>query len=97
MNTAHTVARYLRDQGVKRAFGVPGGELVELIEAFRRVDIPFIMTHHEAPAAFMAGVTGELSGAPGGVPGYARTRGGQPVRRSGDRLRRSAAVDRVHW
>jgi acetolactate synthase-1/2/3 large subunit len=65
MNTAHTVARYLRDQGVKRAFGVPGGELVELIEAFRRVDIPFILTHHEAPAAFMAGVTGELSGAPG--------------------------------
>lgn len=65
MNTAQAVARYLRAAGVRRAFGVPGGELVELIEAFRRVDIPFILTHHEVPAAFMAAATGELSGAPG--------------------------------
>jgi acetolactate synthase-1/2/3 large subunit len=65
MNTAQAVARYLRELGVRRAFGVPGGELVELIEALRRQDIPFILTHHEAPAAFMAAMTGELSGAPG--------------------------------
>ena len=65
MNTAQAVARFLHDLGVKRAFGVPGGELVELIEALRRQDISFILTHHEAPAAFMAGMTGELSGAPG--------------------------------
>ena len=65
MNTAQAVARVLHDLGVKRAFGVPGGELVELIEGLRRQDIRFILTHHEAPAAFMAGMTGELSGAPG--------------------------------
>src|SRR5918912_3095415 len=65
MNVAQAVAGYLRQQGVRRAFGVPGGELVELIEALRRVDIPFILTHHETPAAFMAAATGELSGAPG--------------------------------
>src|SRR5438874_1490604 len=65
MNTAQTVARFLRDLGVRRAFGVPGGELVELIEALRRLDVPFILTHHEAPAAFMAAATGELSGVPG--------------------------------
>ena len=50
---------------MRRAFGVPGGELVELIEALRRVDVPFVLTHHEAPAAFMAAATGELSRAPG--------------------------------
>jgi acetolactate synthase-1/2/3 large subunit len=65
VNTAQAAAQFLRELGVRRAFGVPGGELVELIEALRRVDVPFILTHHEAPAAFMAAVTGELSGAPG--------------------------------
>ena len=65
MNTAQAVARYLAEAGVRRAFGVPGGELVELIEMFRRNDIQFVLTHHEAPAAFMAAATGELSGVPG--------------------------------
>src|SRR5919204_160576 len=69
MNVAQAVAGYLRDLGVRRAFGVPGGELVELIEAFRRLDIPFVLTHHEAPAAFMAAATGELSEANGSVVG----------------------------
>jgi acetolactate synthase I/II/III large subunit len=65
MNTAQVTARFLRDLGVRRAFGVPGGESVELIEAMRRLDIRFILTHHEVPAGFMAGMTGELSGVPG--------------------------------
>jgi acetolactate synthase-1/2/3 large subunit len=65
MNTAQAVAQFLRDLGVRRVFGVPGGELVELIEALRRRDVPFVLTHHEAPAAFMAAATGELSGVPG--------------------------------
>lgn len=65
MNTAQAVARFLHDLGVRRVFGVPGGESVELIEALRRLDVPFILTHHEAAAAYMAAATGELSGVPG--------------------------------
>lgn len=65
MNTAGVVAGFLRDLGVRRVFGVPGGELVELIEALRRLEVPFILTHHEASAAYMAAATGELSGVPG--------------------------------
>jgi acetolactate synthase-1/2/3 large subunit len=65
MNTAQAVARFLHDLGVRRAFGVPSGEIVELIEALRRLDVPFILTHQETPAGYMAAATGELSGVPG--------------------------------
>jgi acetolactate synthase-1/2/3 large subunit len=50
---------------VRRAFGIPGGESLELIEALRRVDIPYVLTHHETAAGFMAAATAQLSGVPG--------------------------------
>ena len=65
MKAAEFAARYLRQQGVRRVFGVPGLETLNLQEAFAREGIEFIATHHESAAAFMASVTGQLTGVPG--------------------------------
>jgi acetolactate synthase I/II/III large subunit len=59
------LARYLRSQGLERAFGLPGGEAVAILEGLRQVGVPFVLTHHESPAGYMAGATGLLTGVPG--------------------------------
>jgi acetolactate synthase-1/2/3 large subunit len=46
-------------------FGLPGGEILDFMEAARRVGIGFVLTRHESTAAFMADVTGQTSGTPG--------------------------------
>jgi len=54
--------------GVERIFGIPGGgSSLALIEAADAAGIDFVLTRTETAAAIMAGVTGELSGAPGVV------------------------------
>ncbi len=60
-----TIADALRALGIKRSFGLPGGETLGFIEACRHSGIEFILTRHEAVAAFMADVTGQLTGIPG--------------------------------
>ena len=67
-----TVADILIDglcrAGVQRIFGVPGGgSNLELLEAARAADLPFVLCHQESAACVMAAVTGELTGAPGAV------------------------------
>lgn len=62
---AEVIARTLREAGIERIYGLPGGEIVELIEACRREGIAFLLTRHENTAALMAGVAGQLSGRPG--------------------------------
>lgn len=62
---ADVIARTLHDAGVRYAFGHPGGEVVELIDAFERRGIAFILTGHESTAAFMAATAGRLTGTPG--------------------------------
>ncbi|HZW31732.1 MAG TPA: thiamine pyrophosphate-binding protein [Isosphaeraceae bacterium] len=62
---AQVIARSLARAGVRYVFGHPGGEVAHLIEALRREGIPFVLTRHEATAAFMAASWGELSGQPG--------------------------------
>lgn len=65
MKASVFMARYLRCQGLERAFGLPGGEAIPLMEGLRQVGIPFILTHHESAAGYMAGTTGHLTGNPG--------------------------------
>ncbi|MDX1436699.1 MAG: thiamine pyrophosphate-binding protein, partial [Anaerolineales bacterium] len=65
ITVADAIAEFLSDQGVRFVFGVPGGENVPLIEAFRQRGVKFILMHHEAQAAMAAGVCGEISGRPG--------------------------------
>ena len=65
MTNAEAIARVLADAGVEYAFGLPGGEVVALIDALRRAGIQFHLVGHEASAAFMADVTGQITGRPG--------------------------------
>ena len=59
-------ARALRRDGVPYVFGIPGGgSAIDLIEACRRVDIPFVLVQHETTAAMSAIVAGELTGSCG--------------------------------
>ena len=62
---AEVIAVTLADAGVECAFGLPGGEITVLIEACRRAGIRFYLTGHEASAAFMADVTGQITARPG--------------------------------
>jgi acetolactate synthase-1/2/3 large subunit len=62
---AEVLAKTLRDAGVTRMFGLPGGEILQFIDAARAAGIQFVLTRHEAHAAFMADVTGQLTGIPG--------------------------------
>ncbi len=64
---ADVVARILAVNGVRRVFGLPGGEIAEIMAACRRLGITFILTRHENAACIMASVTGELSRRPGVV------------------------------
>ena len=69
MNPAPTgaafIAHTLHDAGVRFAFGHPGGEVLELIDALEGAGIRFVLTGHESTAAFMAAAAGRLTGIPG--------------------------------
>ena len=59
------MARTLAGRGVQYLFGLPGGEIVAFIDACRRAGIRFLLTGHEASAAWMAQVVGQITGVPG--------------------------------
>ncbi|HUL74074.1 MAG TPA: thiamine pyrophosphate-binding protein [Vicinamibacterales bacterium] len=65
MTCADILARTLRDAGVTRMFGLPGGEILDFMEAARKAGIAFLLTRHEAGASFMADVTGQIQRRPG--------------------------------
>jgi acetolactate synthase-1/2/3 large subunit len=62
---AQVFARTLREAGITRLYGLPGGELLEFVEATRHSGLRFLLTRHEAAASFMADATGQLEGLPG--------------------------------
>jgi len=55
----------LENEGVRRIFGVPGEENLDVIESLRTSQIELVLTRHEQPAAFMAATHGRLTGHPG--------------------------------
>ncbi|HEX4593224.1 MAG TPA: thiamine pyrophosphate-dependent enzyme [Bryobacteraceae bacterium] len=59
------MAGSLAARGVQYVFGLPGGEIVAFIDACRRAGIRFLLTGHEASAAWMAQVVGQITGVPG--------------------------------
>jgi acetolactate synthase I/II/III large subunit len=61
---AEVLAATLRDAGVERMFGLPGGEILDFIDAARKVGIEFVLTRHEAVAAFMADAAGQIARQP---------------------------------
>ncbi len=61
---AELMAVTLREAGVTRMFGVPGGEILDFIEAARRAGIEFVLTRDETTAAFIADAEGFLTRRP---------------------------------
>jgi len=62
---AGLLAKKLKDHGVRRLFGIPGGPSIPLLKALSDEGIDFILTSHESSAAVMADVTARLSGVTG--------------------------------
>jgi acetolactate synthase-1/2/3 large subunit len=62
---AAVLAATLREAGITRLFGLPGGEILDFMEAARAAGLEFLLTRHEATASFMADVTGQIAGVPG--------------------------------
>ncbi|SDZ41082.1 acetolactate synthase-1/2/3 large subunit [Jannaschia faecimaris] len=61
---ADALARRLYHAGCRRAFGMPGGEVLTLIDALEAAGIEFILCHHENAAGFMAEGGHHTDGAP---------------------------------
>src|SRR6185437_12555608 len=64
---AAATARALAAAGIDRVFGLPGGEVLVLIDELRRAGIEFVLMRHEANAGIAAAVYGKLRGQPGVV------------------------------
>lgn len=64
---AAAAAKAVVDAGIKRVFGLPGGEIVVLMEELRRVGVDFVLMRHEANAGIAAAVYGKLQRQPGVV------------------------------
>ncbi len=62
---ADVLAARLYDAGCRHAFGMPGGEVLTLVDALERAGISFILCKHENAAAFMAEGAWHRTGAPG--------------------------------
>ncbi|MFK7877544.1 MAG: thiamine pyrophosphate-binding protein [Paracoccaceae bacterium] len=62
---ADALARRLYDAGCRHAFGMPGGEVLTLLDALEKVGIRFVLARHENAAAFMAEAAWHRTGAPG--------------------------------
>ena len=65
MRAADVVAKRLYEAGCRWAFGMPGGEVLTLLDALQKAGIQFVLTKHENAAGFMAEGTYHRTGAPG--------------------------------
>ena len=62
---ADVVARACHARGIRHAFGMPGGEVVTLVDALEKAGIRFVLARNETAAAMMAAGTA----ADGRIPG----------------------------
>ena len=63
-NSAEIIGKRLYQAGCRRAFGIPGGEVLNLMEGLKNSGIEFILTKHENSAGFMAEGGYHADGAP---------------------------------
>ncbi|MEM8849926.1 MAG: thiamine pyrophosphate-binding protein [Pseudomonadota bacterium] len=64
IRSADLLAHRLYHAGCRRAFGMPGGEVLTLVDALEAAGIEFILCHHENAAGFMAEGAHHVDGAP---------------------------------
>ncbi|MBB3995081.1 acetolactate synthase-1/2/3 large subunit [Sulfitobacter undariae] len=65
IRAADAIARRLYDAGCRHAFGMPGGEVLTLVDALEKAGIRFVLCKHENAAGFMAEAAWQQTGAPG--------------------------------
>ena len=65
MRAADVVAKRLYLEGCRWAFGMPGGEVLTLLDALQAVGIEFVLCRHENAGGFMAEGSFHRTGAPG--------------------------------
>ncbi|MEH6646088.1 thiamine pyrophosphate-binding protein [Sulfitobacter sp.] len=65
IRAADAIARRLYAAGCRHAFGMPGGEVLTLVDALEAAGIAFVLCKHENAAGFMAEAAWHQSGAPG--------------------------------
>jgi acetolactate synthase-1/2/3 large subunit len=61
---ADLLARRLHEAGCRHAFGMPGGEVLTLVDALEKAGIRFVLAKHENAAGFMAEGVHHRAGAP---------------------------------
>jgi len=68
-----TVAEYLAERiheaGARHAFGIPGGEVLAVMDALDRAGVRFHLVKHETAGGFMADAVAQLTGTPGVLVG----------------------------
>ncbi len=62
---AEAIANGLANAGCKHAFGMPGGEVLVLLDALQNAGVEFTLCKHENAAGFMAEGSWQATGAPG--------------------------------
>ncbi|MEQ8441425.1 MAG: thiamine pyrophosphate-binding protein [Alphaproteobacteria bacterium] len=65
MTSADAIAARLAREGCRHAFGMPGGEVLSLMQALSAAGIEFTLCKHENNAGFMAEGSWQATGAPG--------------------------------
>lgn len=65
MRIADVIAQTLAAHGIRTAFGMPGGEVVTLLDALEAAGIAFTLARNETAAAMMAAGASAVTGAPG--------------------------------
>jgi acetolactate synthase-1/2/3 large subunit len=65
MKASDLIAQCLENEGVRYVFGLPGEEILDILDSLLDSRIAFIPTRHEQGAAFMADAYGRLTGRAG--------------------------------
>ena len=65
LRTADIIGRRLYRAGVRTAFGIPGGEVLTIVDGLEKAGISFLLSKHENAAGFMAEGAHHMTGAPG--------------------------------
>ena len=61
MTGSEVITKVLERHGIKRVFGIPGAQTLELFDAFTNAEFETILTTHEQCAAFMADATSRVT------------------------------------
>ena len=65
LRAADLLARRFCQAGCRYAFGMPGGEVLTVVDALEKAGVQFILCKHENSAGFMAEGVHHMTGAPG--------------------------------